>query len=69
MNYLFKKNSDIIQMCSVVTHDRVLNGEHYAQRFQKLIYLHLFADLFHEDFTSNIRTNTVFVPTNEEKSS
>ena len=56
-------------MCSVVTHDRVLNGEHYAQRFQKLIYLHLFADLFHEDFTSNIRTNTVFVPTNEEKSS
>ena len=68
MNNLFKKNSDIIQMCSVVTHDRVLNGEPYAQRFQKLIYLHLFADLFHEDFTSN-RTNTVFVPTNEEKSS
>ena len=32
----------IIQLCSGITHGRVLNGEPYAQRFQKLIYLHLF---------------------------
>ena len=29
-------------MCSGVTHDKVFNGELYAQRFQKLIYLYLF---------------------------
>ena len=36
----------IIQMCSGITCGRVLNGELYAQRFQKLIYLHLFTDCF-----------------------
>ena len=30
----------IIQMCSGITCGRVLNGELYAQRCQKLIYLH-----------------------------
>ena len=63
-------------MCSGTTRGRVLNGEFYAQRFQKLIYLHLFTDCFHEEFSSIIvtntvftNTNTVFVPTIEEKSS
>ena len=32
---------DMIQLCSGITHGRVLNGELYAQRVQKLIYLHL----------------------------
>ena len=36
----------IIQMCSVITHGRLLNGQIYAQRFQKLVYLHLFTDYF-----------------------
>ena len=36
----------IIQLCSGITHGRVLNGELYAQVFQKLIYLHLFTDCF-----------------------
>ena len=36
----------VIQMCSGITCDRVLNREFYAQRFQKLIYLHLFTDWF-----------------------
>ena len=33
-------------MWSGITHSRVLNGELYAQIFQKLIYLHLFTDCF-----------------------
>ena len=33
-------------MCSGITRGRVLNGELYAQRFQTLIYLHLFTDCF-----------------------
>ena len=36
----------MIQMCSGIMHGRMLNGERYAQRFQKLIYLHLFTDCF-----------------------
>ena len=35
-----------IQMCSVITWGSVLTGELYAQRFQTLIYLHLFTDYF-----------------------
>ena len=31
-------------MCSGITRDRFLNGDRYAQRFQKSIYLHLFTD-------------------------
>ena len=31
----------MIQICSEITRGRVLNGELYAQRLQKLIYLHL----------------------------
>ena len=36
----------IIQNCSGITHGRVLNRHLYAQRLQKLIYLHLFTDRF-----------------------
>ena len=36
----------IIQICSGITHGRMFNGELYAQRLQKLIYLHLFTDCF-----------------------
>ena len=39
-------SSRIIQICSGITHGRVFNGEHYAQRLQKLIYLHLSRDCF-----------------------
>ena len=31
----------------------------YDQRFQTLIYLHLFTDCFHADFSSIIGTNTI----------
>ena len=34
----------LIQMCSGITHGRVLNEVLYAHRFHKLIYLHLFTD-------------------------
>ena len=39
-------NIYIIQICSGIIHGRVLNGELYAQRLQKLIYLHLSTDSF-----------------------
>ena len=34
------------QICSGITSGRVLNGELYAQRLQKLIYLHLLTGYF-----------------------
>ena len=36
----------IIQICSQITRGRVLSGELYAQRLQKLIYLRLFTNSF-----------------------
>ena len=36
----------MIQICSGITSDRVLNGELYAQRLQKLIYLYLLTGSF-----------------------
>ena len=55
----------IIQICSGITCGRVFNGELYAQKLQKLIYLHLSSDCFmkislhssglHE--TNNLQTN------------
>ena len=37
----------IIHIYSGITHDRVLNGELYAQRLQKLVlYLYLFTNCF-----------------------
>ena len=65
----------VIQICSVITHGRVLNGELYAERFQKLSYSAYIYRLFHEDFSSIIAINTVaysqpsFVPLIEQKSS
>ena len=35
-----------VQTCSGITRGRVLSGELYAQRLQKLIYLYLFTDCF-----------------------
>ena len=45
----------IIQMCSGITHGRVLNGEIHAQRFQRLIYPHLFKDTVPWRFLLNSR--------------
>ena len=42
----------VIQICSGIS-GRVLNEKFYAQRLQKLIYLHL----FHEDFSSIVKAN------------
>ena len=36
----------MIQICPGITSGRVLNGELYAQRLQKLIYLHLLTGCF-----------------------
>ena len=36
----------LIQLCFGITRGRELNGELCAQRFHKLIYLHLFTDCF-----------------------
>ena len=59
-------------MSSEITHGRVLNGELYAQRFQKLIYLHLFIDCvmnLSPQASEQIQFRTVFVLTIEEKAS
>ena len=56
-----------MQMCSGITRGRVLNGELYAQRFQKLIYLHLY--MFHEDFSSIIGINSSVLDLTIEKKS
>ena len=47
-------------MCSGITRGRVLNGELYVQRFQKLIYLHLFKSDIEEKYVriSNINLIT-----------
>ena len=55
LNY---KCTCIIQLCSGIVHGKVLNGEFYLQRFQNIIFLDLFTDCCHEDFSSNFRTNT-----------
>ena len=44
--FKFIKVTSIIQMCSGITLDGVFSGEFYGQRFQKLIYLHLFTYCF-----------------------
>ena len=41
----------LIQICSGITRGRVLSGELYAQRLQKLCNLQLFTACFYEDFT------------------
>ena len=45
------------------------NGVLYPQRFQKLIYLHLFTDCFMKISPQLVKTNTVCVLTTEEKPS
>ena len=56
---------NISQTCSGITRGIMLNGELYAQRLQKLLYLHLFTDCF-------LKISLAFfslVPVIEEKSS
>ena len=44
----------IMQMCSGITRGRALNGELYAQRLQKLIYLHLINSISADKLTSEL---------------
>ena len=57
----------IVQCCSGITRGRVLNGELYAQRLQKLIYLHSSSDCFMK--ISLQSSEQRFVTTIGEKSS
>ena len=43
---VIRSKSYTIPVCSGITRGRVINGELYAKRLQKLIYLHLFTDCF-----------------------
>ena len=47
-------NLQFKEACFGITHGGVLSGKLFAQRFQKLVYLHLFTELFHEDRSSII---------------
>ena len=63
---------DMIQICSGITSGRVLNGELYAQRLEKLIYLHLLTGCFMRFLFnpwSKISQNPHFAVRIEEKSS
>ena len=44
--FLIMHYGNMIQICSGITSDRVLNGVLYAQRLQKLIYLYLLTGCF-----------------------
>ena len=50
----------IIRICSGITCGRVLNGEPYAQRLQKLIYLHLFRTVSRKQSSEQIQTSGCF---------
>ena len=55
-------------MCSGITRVSVVNGELYAQRFHKLIYLHLITDCFMNfspQFLESLQSS-VFIPMIEE---
>ena len=63
MKYNFTTMNDntlefMLQFKSGITSGKVINGQLYVQRFQKLIYLHLLTELFYKDLSSIIRTNT-----------
>ena len=49
----------VMEMCSLESH--VLNGEFYAQRYQKLIYLHLFTECFMKISLKWSEQNTVIM--------
>ena len=57
----------MIQICSGITSGRVLNGELYAQRLQRLFYLHLLTGCFMKISLQSSELN--FALTIEEKSS
>ena len=43
---MYSKANYVVQICYKITCGRVFNGKIYAQRLQKLIYLHLSTDCF-----------------------
>ena len=47
----------MIQNCSGITSGRVLNGELYAQRLQRLIYLHLLTGCFTKIYLQSLEQN------------
>ena len=47
----------MIQICSGITNGRVLNEELYAERLQKLIYLHLLTGCFMNIFLQSSQPN------------
>ena len=53
------ENPNIIQMCLGIIRSIVLNGELHAQRFQKLINLHLFIGCFMKKKIQSDGNNTV----------
>ena len=62
----------IIQLCSGIMHGRVLNGELYAHKLQKLIYVHLFTDCVMKISLQSLEqtySSCVFVPMIRAKSS
>ena len=42
------------------------NFKYCTHRFRKLIYLHLFTELFHEDFNCQTKYRSVFLLTNRD---
>ena len=58
----------MIQICSGITSGRVFNGELYAQRLQKLIYLHLLTGWFMKISLQSSELFKYLVPRIEEKS-
>ena len=56
--WMYRKVDYVLcQVSSGITHGRVLKGELYIHRVQKLNYLYSLKELFHEDFSSIVRTN------------
>ena len=47
----------IMQLCSGITHGRMLNGELFAQRLQKVSLFAFVYRLFHDGFSLIIGTN------------
>ena len=48
---------DTVELYYGITHGKVLKGGLYTLKIQKIIYLHLFTELFCEDFSSIVGTN------------
>ena len=59
LQYLLKNccisSHNPVQICSGIRRGRVLKGELYAHRVQKIIYLYLFTELFLENLSAGSR--------------